>query len=69
MEATESKRILADNVCLARKVLRTIAVCPVLQYCQEAPISARCLRRFESKDDRCDNTCHAEPLLAATYNS
>ena len=28
MEATESKKILADNVCLARKVLPTIAVCP-----------------------------------------
>ena len=58
-------RILADDVSLSREVLRTIAVYPLLQYRQEVSITG-CLSRFGSKDDRCDNSDHAETLASSS---
>ena len=59
------RRILADDVSLSREVLRTIAVYPLLQYRQEVSITG-CLSRFGSKDDRCDNSDHAETLASSS---
>lgn len=58
-------KILADNVSLARKVSRTIAVSPLVQYRQDVS-STGCLSRFGSKDDRCHNSGHAVTLASSS---